>query len=387
MSSKMDSYNVLIGEDQPEVQHALRLLLKNAGYKVESASTPDAILTQIESTPFDLILMDLNYRRDTTSGSEGLEVLGALRKLPSPPPVIVMTAWGSIELAVQAMHLGARDFIQKPWENSHLLHMIERHISTDRAEQVVRRRQQHELDEAVKVQKRLLPTEFPTVSGVEIAGVCQPAGAMAGDYYDVFQLGSKIGLCIADVIGKGLPAALMMSNLQAAVKVTAAEWITPSELCKRVNQLACRNGAVDKFISFFFAAYEPRTRRLSYCNAGHNPPAVIRANGDVVRLDSQDVVLGQMPDWQFHDRELVLEPGDRLVLFTDGITDAGVHKDDEFGDDRLLQTLRNNSEMNARELLERIVEDVTRHCDQRFDDDATCLVMSVEAHATLAAAD
>jgi phosphoserine phosphatase RsbU/P len=387
MSSEVANFNVLIGEDQPEVQHALRLLLKNAGYKVESASTPDAILTHIESTPFDLILMDLNYRRDTTSGSEGLEVLGALRKLPSPPPVIVMTAWGSIELAVQAMHLGARDFIQKPWENSHLLHMIERHISTDRAERVVRRRQQHELDEAVKVQKRLLPTEFPTLPGVEIAGICQPAGAMAGDYYDVFQLGSKIGLCIADVIGKGLPAALMMSNLQAAVKVTAAEWITPSELCRRVNQLACRNGAVDKFISFFFATYEPRSRRLTYCNAGHNPPVVVRRNGDVVHLGSEDVVLGQMPDWHFHDRELMLEPGDRLVLFTDGITDAGIHKDDEFGDERLLQTVRTNSNMNARDLLERIVESVTSHCDQRFDDDATCLVMSVEAQATLAAAD
>lgn len=387
MAGEMDSYRILIGEDQPEVQHALRLLLKNAGYKVESASSPDAILTALESYPFDLMLMDLNYRRDTTSGSEGLEVLGALRKMASPPPVVVMTAWGSIELAVQAMHLGARDFIQKPWENTHLLHIIEKHINAERTERIRLRRQQFELDEAVKVQKRLLPAEFPTIPGVEIAGGCQPAGAMAGDYYDVFQLGSKIGLCIADVIGKGLPAALMMSNLQAAVKVTAAEWVRPGELCKRVNELACRNGAVDKFISFFYATYDPKTRQLTYSNAGHNPPVVVRQNGETVRLDSPDVVLGQMPEWLYHDRELQLEPGDRLVLFTDGITDAGIFKDDEFGDERLVRTLRTHAALNARQLLERIVSDVTQHCDSSFDDDATCLVMSVENHSSLAAAD
>jgi len=384
MAAQQDTFNILVGEDQPEVQHALRLLLKNAGYKVESASSPDAILSAIEATPFDLILMDLNYRRDTTSGSEGLEVLGTLRKLPSPPPVVVMTAWGSIELAVQAMHLGARDFIQKPWENTHLLHIIEKHINSHRAEQLRRRKQQHEIDEAVRVQKRLLPAEFPTIPGVEIAGGCQPAGAMAGDYFDVFQLGSKVGLCIADVIGKGLPAALMMSNLQAAVKVTAAEWVTPAELCGRVNRLACRNGAVDKFISFFYANLDPRSRKLTYCNAGHNPPIVIRANGDTVRLETDDLVLGQLPDWHFHDREVQLAQGDRVVLFTDGITDAGLHKEDEFGDDRLVATVKTHAALNARDLLDKIVAEVGRHCDQTFDDDATCLIVSVEDQASAA---
>ncbi len=384
--AETNTYSILVGEDQPEVQHALRLLLKNAGYSVESAATPDAILTAIDSKPFDLVLMDLNYRRDTTSGSEGLEVLGALRKLASPPPVIVMTAWGSIELAVQAMHLGARDFIQKPWENPHLLHIIEKHISSDRAAQVLRRRQQHELEEAVRVQKRLLPAEFPAIPGVDIAGGCRPAGTMAGDYFDVFQLGQKIGLCVADVIGKGLPAALMMSNLQAAVKVTAAEWVSPAELCSRVNKLACRNGAVDKFISFFYATYEPRTRKFTYSNAGHNPPLVLRSGGETVRLQSDDLVLGQLPDWQFHDREITLAPGDRVLLFTDGITEAGSAREDEFGDDRLIQTLRSAEGASANALLQQVIAEVSKHCDNAFEDDATCLVMSIE-ETSLAAAD
>jgi sigma-B regulation protein RsbU (phosphoserine phosphatase) len=249
---------VLIGEDQQDVQDALHLLLKGAGYAADAASTPDAILTKLDAGKYDLLLMDLNYRRDTTSGSEGLEILGMLRNLPTPPPVIVMTAWGSIELAVQAMHMGARDFIQKPWDNNHLLHLAEKHIGAHRAEQLRKFKQDYELEEAVAVQRRLMPTGLPKLPGIDLAGHCQPAGAIAGDYFDVLQLGDKLGLCIADVIGKGLPAALMMSNLQAAVKVTAADWVQPSELCLRVNKLACRNGAIDKFISFFYASSPTR---------------------------------------------------------------------------------------------------------------------------------
>ncbi len=369
---------VLIGEDQQDVQDALNLLLKGAGYAAEAAATPDAILTKLEREKYDLLLMDLNYRRDTTSGSEGLEILGILRKMSAPPPVIVMTAWGSIELAVQAMHMGARDFIQKPWDNTHLLHLAEKHISAHRAEARLRYQQESELQDAVAVQRRLMPTNLPKVPGLALAGQCQPAGAVAGDYFDVLQLGDNLGLCIADVIGKGLPAALMMSNLQAAVKVTAADWVQPSELCRRVNGLACRNGAMDKFISFFYALYDANTRKLTYSNAGHNPPMVIRANGEYVLLDTPDLVLGQMPEWQYHDAECTLQPGDRMVFYTDGITEAGEQDGDEFGQERLRGVFQQNPGASATELLTLVMSTVAEHCHHRFADDATCLIISVE---------
>lgn len=372
---------ILIGEDQQDVQDALYLLLKGAGYAAEGAATPDAILTKLDSGKYDLLLMDLNYRRDTTSGSEGLEILGMMRNMAAPPPVIVMTAWGSIELAVQAMHMGARDFIQKPWDNSHLLHLTEKHIGEHRVEQMRKLKQARELEEAVAVQRRLMPTRLPNIPGLEIAGHCQPAGAVAGDYFDVLQLGENLGLCIADVIGKGLPAALMMSNLQAAVKVTAADWVQPSELCARVNALACRNGAVDKFISFFYAVYKPETRTLTYSNAGHNPPVVIRKNGACTLLDTPDLVLGQVPDWQYHDAQFKLEPGDRLVLYTDGITEAtcgGEQDGEEFGQERFLSVVRQHPGARAAELLELIQANVAEHCHGSFADDATCLVISAD---------
>ena len=369
---------VLIGEDQQDVQDALYLLLKGAGYIADGAATPDAILTKLDREKYDLVLMDLNYRRDTTSGSEGLEILGALRNMTAPPPVIVMTAWGSIDLAVQAMHMGARDFIQKPWDNTHLLHLAEKHITAHRAEEKRRRMQESELQDAVAVQRRLMPTHLPKVAGLDIAGQCQPAGAVAGDYFDVLQLGERLGFCIADVIGHGLPAALMMSNLQAAVKVTAADWLQPSQLCDRVNALACRNGAVDKFISFFYALYDPRTRTLQYCNAGHNPPIVIRASGEHGVLDTPDIVLGQVSDWQYHDAEYTLQPGDRLVLYTDGITEAGEEAGDEFGQERLRNVVQSNNGKPAADLLAAVVAAVSEHCKYTFADDATCLILVVE---------
>ncbi len=369
---------VLIGEDQQDVQDALHLLLKGAGYAADAASTPDAILTKLDAGKYDLLLMDLNYRRDTTSGSEGLEILGMLRNLPTPPPVIVMTAWGSIELAVQAMHMGARDFIQKPWDNNHLLHLAEKHIGAHRAEQLRKFKQDYELEEAVAVQRRLMPTGLPKLPGIDLAGHCQPAGAIAGDYFDVLQLGDKLGLCIADVIGKGLPAALMMSNLQAAVKVTAADWVQPSELCLRVNKLACRNGAIDKFISFFYALYDPETRKLTYANAGHNPPIVVRKNGEGILLESPDIVLGQVPDWQYHDAELTLHSGDRVVFYTDGITEAGGDCGEEFGPDRLRDLIQQQPNLRATELLASVMANVSEHCHNNFADDATCLILSLD---------
>ncbi len=369
---------ILIGEDQQDVQDALHLLLKGAGYAADAASTPDAILTKLDAGKYDLLLMDLNYRRDTTSGSEGLEILGMLRNLPTPPPVIVMTAWGSIELAVQAMHMGARDFIQKPWDNNHLLHLAEKHIGAHRAEQLRKFKQDYELEEAVAVQRRLMPTGLPKLPGIDLAGHCQPAGAIAGDYFDVLQLGDKLGLCIADVIGKGLPAALMMSNLQAAVKVTAADWVQPSELCLRVNKLACRNGAIDKFISFFYALYDPETRKLTYANAGHNPPIVVRKNGETALLESPDIVLGQVPDWQYHDAELTLHSGDRVVFYTDGITEAGGDCAEEYGPDRLRELIQQQPSLRATELLATVMTTVSEHCRNSFSDDATCLILSLD---------
>src|SRR5512142_2946412 len=143
-----------------------------------------------------------------------------------------------------------------------------------------------EWQEAAAVHRRLMPRELPQLQGFSIAAFSRPLGYIGGDYYDVFSMGEKVAICIGDVVGKGVPAALMMSNLQAAVKVTAAHWVSPAEVCSRVNHLACSNGASDKFISFFYAVIDRQTHRLDYCNCGHNAPILHRTTGLQERLET-----------------------------------------------------------------------------------------------------
>src|SRR5713101_4718659 len=118
--TRANAMRVLVADDQPDVREALRLLLKGERFEIEAVASPAAVLTALESREYDAVLMDLNYARDTTSGQEGLDLLARIRSLDGTVPVIVMTAWGSLELAVEAMRRGAKDFIQKPWENARL---------------------------------------------------------------------------------------------------------------------------------------------------------------------------------------------------------------------------------------------------------------------------
>src|SRR5579884_1088735 len=146
---------ILIGDDQPDVLEALRLLLKREGYKTDSAESPQQILQSVRNRDYDLAIIDLNYTRDTTSGQEGLELLGRIQALDPTLPVIVMTAWGSVELAVEAMRRGARDFIQKPWENERLLTVLRNQIELGQA---LRRGQRLEAENRVLRDGKDAPT-------------------------------------------------------------------------------------------------------------------------------------------------------------------------------------------------------------------------------------
>lgn len=368
---------VLIGEDQPDVQHALRLLLKTAGCTADTADSPAAVLEAVSRRQYDIVLLDMNYQRDTTSGEEGLYILEELGKRKDAPPAIVMTAWGSINLAVQAMQKGACDFIQKPWDNRQLLQVIEKQVVRSRAERRERMLREAEMNDAAAVQQRMMPTEFPLIEGLEVSAFCRPARSVAGDYFDVFALGSQVGVCIADVVGKGMAAALLMSNLQAAVKVTVADWISPAELCRRVNDMSCRNAMPGKFITFFFAMLDRANSRLVYCNAGHNPQLLAHADGTITRLDAGGPVLGQFPNIDFQQGEVAIATGDRLVLFTDGITEAESSNGCEFGDENLETLVRSLNDRSARDIQHEIVSAVSEHCAGAFTDDATCVVVAV----------
>jgi sigma-B regulation protein RsbU (phosphoserine phosphatase) len=365
---------ILVVEDQPEVQQALRMLLAPYGHDVTLASTPEEALEDVARCRFDLVLLDMNYRRDTTSGTEGLQLLSLLRSRGIDAPVIAMTAWGSVEVAVQAMHGGACDFVQKPWDNHHLLRLVDQHIYEERRKRQIRNREEREWQEAAAVHRRLMPHDVPQFAGLSLAAISKPAGYIGGDYYDFFSMGEKLAICIGDVVGKGLPAALMMSNLQAAVKVTAAHWVAPSEVCHNVNELACSNGASDKFISFFYAVLDLPTRQLTYSNCGHNQPILLRADGSVERLHLGGTLIGLNCNEHFQEGVLQLNRGDRLLLFTDGLSEAEDADLQAYGEERLIETLR-TARGSVKSVLDFVFADVNGHCKSRFQDDVTAVML------------
>lgn len=530
-SSSSTTLRPLIADDQPDVLEALRLLLKGEGYQPEAVTSPAAIIEALRSKNYDVLLMDLNYARDTTSGQEGLDLLAKIQDIDSTLPVVVMTAWGTVELAVEAMRRGVRDFVLKPWENERLLTILRTQIERGRAlrkeqhleeqkellssrmldapnlqvllkliadhlhqavacrsvvvfsrmsldqsfwptakageatestgklkldgdsklldlsealfdlsqadlsagdrEKISRlkcelilpiklkgeliglicigskstdeqydeeerrflaavsdrisaginnlrlRGQDREMIEARQIQRGLLPKSIPQMRGCDIFCDWQPAFELGGDYFDVLKFSdSLVALCIADVCGKGMPAALLMSNLQAAVKAFASEATEPRELCEKINRVICNNTNEDKFITFFYCLHDVAAKRLFYANAGHNAPVLLRRDGSYALLQEGGGVLGVIPDWGYEQGAVEFKDGDKVVLFTDGVTEARNSEGEEFGEDRLIDLLVENRELSAAEMQKKVMKVVADFSNGDFQDDATLIVMS-----------
>ena len=370
---------ILIADDQSDLLDALRLLLKGEGMTMEAVTSPEAALAAVATRQFDLLLMDLNYTSDTTSGREGIDLVARVQSLDSLLPIIVMTGWGSVDLAVAAMRRGVRDFVQKPWDNADLVRMLRAEVEEGRLRRKRAEQEERELAEARRIQRKLLPAVMPAVEGWEVSASWQPANGVGGDCYDAIPFGrGRLGLSIADVVGKGIPAALLMSNLQAAVRAFATEAAQPSELCQQVNRILCGRIAEDRFISFFYCIADSERGTLWFANAGHYAPVLVRAGGEVERLTAGGAVLGVFPDGSYGQDRVSMERGDRLVLFTDGITEARDESDEEFGEDRLAALATEHRACSAPALQARLTEAVSSFASGRFHDDATLIVLAAD---------
>jgi len=244
------------------------------------------------------------------------------------------------------------------------------------------RNERQESEYALDIQQGLLPREIPQIPGFTIAGAWQPARTVGGDYYDVFKLSdTELALVVADVSGKGMAAALLMSNLQATVKAYATVESSPKDLCDKVNRALCKSITIGKFITLFYAVLDSAGRRLTYTNAGHNPPLIARQDGSCLKLETGGAVLGMFPDVSYEQASIDLLPGDRLVIFTDGITEASDSNDGEFGEERLIALVRENPAAVAADLRDAIMQRVTQFCREDFADDATLLTVAVDRPA------
>ena len=367
---------VLVADDQPHVLDALQLLLKSHGYRTEAVNHPARVLEALQTGEFDVVLMDLNYTRDTTAGGEGLELVSQIRGIDENLPLVVMTAWGSVDVAVEAMRRGASDFVQKPWGNQQLLEKLEKQIERCRSLRQAQRQRADELQDARNIQNNLLPKSIPQIKDYEIAGMTQPVRFVGGDYFNVIRISeTQTVLCIADVSGKGMPAALLMSSLQAALKPLIWDTRSPRELCRRLNRILCEIAPVGKFASFFYGVLDSRDNRLTYCNAGHNPPVLVRGGGASCELNAAGAVLGQFPDWVYEQSDVQLRSGDTLMLFTDGLVEASDAKDEPFGEECLTMIARENREAGADDLKGLLMQAASTHCGGKFQDDASLIVL------------
>lgn len=238
------------------------------------------------------------------------------------------------------------------------------------------RRAAHDLAIAKQVQTRLFPQRQPIIPTLAYTGVCHPARVVGGDYYDFLDLGNqRLGLVLADIAGKGIGAALLMANLQAALRsqyVTA--WEEPERFLRSVNQLLYENTADGDYATLFFGEYDDATRTLRYSNCGHPAALVLRADDTLERLEPTCTVVGLFQAWDCKMEERKLNPGDAVLLYTDGVTEAANGQGEEFGEARLLEIARQHRDLPVTELLVAIADQARTFSPHEQADDITLIV-------------
>ena len=231
----------------------------------------------------------------------------------------------------------------------------------------------HDLAIAKEVQSRLFPHRQPPLRTLAYAGLCYPARAVGGDYYDFLDLGNeRLGLVICDIAGKGMAAALLMANLQANLRSQCATaWEQPQRFLRSVNRLFYENTAESDYATIFFAEYDDRTRQLRYSNCGHPPAFLLWRDDTLERLEPTSTVMGLFEEWDCAIEERQLYPGDILVLYTDGATESLNLAGEEFGEERLLEAVRQYRELSSPELLAAVRDQLRQFSPHEQADDIT----------------
>jgi DNA-binding response OmpR family regulator len=320
--------HALVVDDDPGINRLLQARLLARGYHVTSASSGEAALAQMAQNNVDIVFLDVSL-----PGISGLDVLGVIRERYHDTAVVITTAFGSERVAIDAMRMGADDYLRKPFEPSEFKSVLKRTVSRlllNRQNAALRlqldekhRQLEAELVRAANVQSDLLPYEMPIMAGFEMAAECVPAHEVGGDFYDwQHKHHNLLSLWLCDVMGKGMPAALLMATVRAVMRAVVRG--SPPATALRYVTAALDDDFIqtDQFVTLFMASLEIEQRRLTYVDAGHGHAFMRRANGAVELLPQRGLPLGVMPDTHYTEGTLVFEPGDSLVVYSDGVIDA-----------------------------------------------------------------
>ncbi len=344
----------------------------------------EALTMLLKEKDFDIILSDINMPE-----MDGLTLLTKINEMQNPAlKCIMVSAYGDMGNIRQAMNNGAFDFATKPIDLDDLSLTIEKAI--EQITYIKAMQKEHNELEGIKsdlavareIQQAILPRIFPPfpeeAAYMDIAASMNAAKDVGGDFYDFFRIDADhIGFVIADVSGKGVPAAIFMAVSRTLIRATGIRGVSPSECITYSNALLSRESVNSMFVTIFYGIYDIRTGEVTYTNAGHNPPYLMKADGNIQELPlSKDIIAGVFSDFQFTEDTIRLEHGDTLLLFTDGVTEAIDSKTNEYGLERLEKILHQNVKLSCKEIIDSVKADVTAFAGEaEQSDDITLLAL------------
>lgn len=378
-------HTILVVDDEPDlealVRQRMRREIRRGVYQFEFAANGEEALDVLaRNNAIDIVLTDINMPR-----MDGLELLSRMSNLDQELRSVVVSAYGDMKNIRQAMNLGAFDFVIKPVDFSDLRVTIDRTIKnlvSWRDAMEARNRLasiENELGVAKSMQQSILPKSFVSTRSHRLYANMVAAREVGGDFYDFYMLpDGRIGLAIADVSGKGVPAALFMMVSRTLLKSAVAERSDPADVIRTVNNILCADNDSMMFVTMIYGIYDPTTQMLSYCNGGHNPMMVVHHDGHTDLFDPHDgVALGVASDYQYTSHQMELREGDTLVFYTDGVNEAENRNEELFGMDRF-DEIFSRGYSDARAANEAVFEGVHTFVDGHLQsDDITCLTLCV----------
>ena len=378
-------HKILVVDDEPDVQplfmQRMRRDIRAGRYELVFAQNGVEALEMLnQDSGIDMVITDINMPK--------MDGLTLLEQIPSVDPnirSIIISAYGDMKNIREAMNRGAFDFVTKPLDfedlqvtiERTLRHLLEWREALSSRDQLVAL--QNELNIASEMQQSILPAQFPRGPDFQVYASMTPARNVGGDFYDIVHLeDNRIGVAIADVSDKGVPAALYMMSSRTLLKGAAIGCESPSQVLDEVNGLLQDDSDTGMFVTLFYGIYDPATNEFTYANGGHNPPLIVHADGSsTVLAMTGGVALGVVPSIQYEQTTVALSPGDTILLYTDGVTDATNEEGEFFGLERLQATFAGNPPRDSRaandavfEALQNFVGDVAQA------DDITCLALS-----------
>ena len=379
-----EAHKILVVDDEPDLERLMlqrmRREIRRGKFEFVFAHNGVEALERLNEDPgIDMVLSDINMPE-----MDGLTLLDQIPKVNPNIRSVIVSAYGDMKNIRTAMNRGAFDFVTKPLDFDDLRVTIDRtlrHLKMLREALESRDKLialENELSVGRAMQQAILPTRFPNLDEYQIYGNMEPARDVGGDFFDILALpDDRVGIAIADVSGKGVPAALFMMSSRTLLKGAAIGRTAPDEVLSEVNDLLNENNETSMFVTLFFATYHPGSGTLVFSNAGHNPPLIIHPDGSHSMFGSTaDIALGVIPEVSYKQASIRLEPGDMALFYTDGVTEAENEAQEQFDLERLAGLFRDSPPTSAQEANDAVFRAVNEFSGTapQFDD-ITCLTL------------